>query len=115
MCLQEECISACGRAVCKHLREYLDARPDWTEGLLQPALSYLGAVPVPVLALVTGNRVSCTACAGSCHGQQGELQSLRERGTVRQAFAPQHAPRLTACQTPGAIFDKQAMLSPAPV
>lgn len=56
-CMQEECISACGRAVCKHVRAYLHARPDWTEGLLQPALSYLGAVPVPVLALILSQRV----------------------------------------------------------
>ncbi len=55
--LQEECTSACGRAVCKHVRAYLDAHPDWTQGLLQPALSYLGAVPIPVLALVTADRV----------------------------------------------------------
>lgn len=56
--MQEECISACGRAVCKHVRAYLHARPDWTEGLLQPALSYLGAVPIPVLALILSQRVS---------------------------------------------------------
>ncbi len=55
--MQEECISACGRAVCKHVRAYLHARPDWTEGLLQPALSYLGAVPIAVLALILSQRV----------------------------------------------------------
>ena len=54
-------MSACGRAACKHVRAYLDARPDWTQGLLQPALSYLGAVPLPVLAPVTADRVRLTS------------------------------------------------------
>ena len=70
--LQEECTAACGRAACKHVRAHLDARPDWTQAMLQPALSYLGALPIPVLALVTAGRVSLTV-HGRAHVVEGQV------------------------------------------
>ena len=55
--MQEQCTSACASAVCKHVQAYVHARPDWDQGILEQALDYVGAVPLPMLALISPNKV----------------------------------------------------------
>jgi hypothetical protein len=50
-------MSACGRAVCKHVHAYVHERPDYVRGLLQPALAFVGAVALPILALIMSDSV----------------------------------------------------------
>ena len=56
--MQEQCTSACASAVCKHVQAHVHARPDWDQGILDQALDYVGAVPLPMLALISPNKVS---------------------------------------------------------
>ncbi|CAK0784759.1 hypothetical protein CVIRNUC_007963 [Coccomyxa viridis] len=54
--MQEQCTSACASAVCKHVQAHVHARPDWDQGMLDQALDYVGAVPLPMLALISPNK-----------------------------------------------------------
>ena len=73
--VQEQCTSACASAVCKHVQAYVHARPDWDQGILEQALDYVGAVPLPMLALITPNKVSSWA-SESCSPKLQDASAL---------------------------------------
>lgn len=55
-------MSACAGAVCKHVREYLysHADCDFSQGMLEQALNYIGAVSLAILAFISPHRVCLT-------------------------------------------------------
>ena len=64
-------MSACGRAVCKHVHAYVHERPDYVRGLLQPALAFVGAVALPILALIMSHRVRTVRVEQCCLWDHG--------------------------------------------